>query len=406
MASDEHLKILKLGRWNSWRAKNLGMIPDLSAADIRGMHLMGADLTRVNLSGANLSGVDLSVADLSDSDLSGADLSNADLKRADLSNSDFSFAILNDAIISNADLSNTLCSYAQLSGSNLNGANLSHAVLRGANLRATDLRKSDLSDTDLSNAVLSESVLFYANLSNADLSFADFASTSISSTIFANNDLSLVKGLDQVKHLGPSSIGIDTLYRSAGRIPESFLRGCGLPDELITIIPSHFGLHKAINFYSCFISYSMKDEEFAKRLYSRMRDEQLRVWFAPVDLKGGEKLIDQIKSAIHIQDKVLLVLSENSMQSDWVVAEIREERKVELAEKRRKLFPIRLVDFERIRDWICHDADAGKDLAVEVREYFIPDFSHWKDHESFEASFKGLFKDLRAAKQEESHTDP
>jgi hypothetical protein len=32
-----------------------------------------------------------------------------------------------------------------------------------------------------------------------------------------------------------------------------------------------------------------------------------------------------------------------------------------------------------------------------VREYFIPDFSNWKDHDSFEARFKRLLNDLRAA---------
>ncbi|MGA2852744.1 MAG: hypothetical protein ABSE90_01235 [Verrucomicrobiota bacterium] len=29
---------------------------------------------------------------------------------------------------------------------------------------------------------------------------------------------------------------------------------------------------------------------------------------------------------------------------------------------------------ETLRDWTCFDADRGKDLAKEVREYFIPDF--------------------------------
>jgi hypothetical protein len=47
-------------------------------------------------------------------------------------------------------------------------------------------------------------------------------------------------------------------------------------------------------------------------------------------------------------------------------------------------------------EWECFDADGGKDLAVEVREYFIPDFSSWKDHDAFEKGFARLLKDLRA----------
>src|SRR4029078_1176411 len=176
-----------------------------------------------------------------------------------------------------------------------------------------------------------------------------------------------------------------------------FLRGCGVPDDFITFIPSHFGMQQAIQFYSCFISYSTKDEDFARRLYSRMRDEKLRVWFAPEDVKGGEKLHEQIERAIQLHDRLLIILSEHSMQSEWVMTELRKAREQEIQQKRRKLFPIRMVNFETIREWECFDADSGKDLAIEVREYFIPDFSNWKDHDSFEASFKRLLADLRAA---------
>jgi hypothetical protein len=41
-----------------------------------------------------------------------------------------------------------------------------------------------------------------------------------------------------VRHWGPSTVGIDTLYRSQGNIPEVFLRGVGVPDEMITYIKS------------------------------------------------------------------------------------------------------------------------------------------------------------------------
>ncbi len=57
---------------------------------------------------------------------------------------------------------------------------------------------------------------------------------------------------------------------------------------------------------------------------------------------------------------------------------------------------MRLVDFETLRDWECFDADSGKDLAVELREYFIPDFSHWREPDQFEVAFSRLLEDLRA----------
>ena len=157
---------------------------------------------------------------------------------------------------------------------------------------------------------------------------------------------------------------------------------------------------------SCFISYSHKDEGFARRLYDRMRGEKLRVWFAPEDMQGGQKLIEQIDRAIQVNDRLLLVLSEHSMNSEWVKTEIRKTHHAELrlpkssetseVFSRQKLFPIRLVSIDRIRAWSCFDADTGKDLAVELREYHIPDFSNWKNHDAFESAFADLLRDLRA----------
>jgi hypothetical protein len=66
----------------------------------------------------------------------------------------------------------------------------------------------------------------------------------------------------------------------------------------------------------------------------------------------------------------------------------------------RVLFPISLVPFDVIRDWECFDAGASKDSAREVREYFIPDFSNWKDHEAYAQAFERLMRDLRPASGE------
>ena len=84
------------------------------------------------------------------------------------------------------------------------------------------------------------------------------------------------------------------------------------------------------------------------------------------------------------------------MKSGWVITEIKRAKKVEREENRRKLFPIRLIDFDMIENWECFDADSGKDLAAEVREYYIPGFSNWKDRDSFEREFAKLLGALRA----------
>lgn len=346
MADQEHLQILKKGvaTWNQWRKENPNITP----------YLRGADLMD-------------------------EDYSNVDFSNAELSDADFTFSIL-----TGADLSNAI-----LLGTNLPEAHLENVNLSGSEMNYTNFADSSLSGVNLRGASLGQ-VIF----TNADLRDVDFTSADIVGVIFANNDLSTAKGLDTVIHSGPSSIGIDTIYRSKGNIPESFLLGAGVPDGLITYMPSLLG--QAIEFYSCFISYSHQDEGFAKRLHSRLRDAHIRVWFAPEDIRGGQKLHEQIDRAIQIHDRLLIVLSDSSLKSEWVMTEIRKARKAEIKEKRRKLFPIRLIDYETLREWECFDADTGKDLAVELREYFIPDFSNWRDHDSFEVAFEKLLRDLKA----------
>ncbi len=423
MANPKHLKILKQGVevWNTWRKEQEAEPIDLIGVDLCGMNLNDADF-----SDADLSDVNFSDASLSGANLKRADLKRANLKRASLCNTDFFAASLSDANFSDADLTSANFIGADLydadfSNTDLSGARLSNlggADFHGADLSSADLTYADLSGSNLKKAKLRGAKLDYADLSNTNLSGADLIGAYLTATkvydanlsgvtlngaqllnaIFANVDLSEVNGLEAVIHRGPSTIGLDTLYKSQGKIPDSFLRNAGIPEDVMEHFLPLIRNGPPIQWHSCFISYSTKNEEFARRLHSRMRAANMRVWFAPENLKGGKKLHEQLFEAIQIHDRLLIVLSKHSIQSEWVMTEIRKARETEKKEKRRKLFPIRLCDFETLRDWTCFDADTGKDLAVEVREYFIPDFSKWKDHDAFESAFARLKKDLETEK--------
>jgi hypothetical protein len=390
MDRDEALRLLGSGpngiaEWNR-RRKAKEQIPDLREAN----------LIKANLSGADLGGAYLIKANLSGASLSGANLSGANLREANLSGSNLSGSNLSGANLSGADLGGAYLIEANLSGANLSGADLSGGYLIEANLSGADLGGVDLIEANLSGANLSGADLRGANLKRANLKGADFRGARCWGTQFADIDLSEAVGLELVQHQGPSTVGIDTLFRSKGNIPEVFLRGCGVPESVIVNRFALIGAMEPIQFYSCFISYSTQDVEFATRLHSKMREKGLRVWFAPEDIESGKKIHEQIDRAIQVHDRLLLVLSEHSMSSNWVRDEIRRARRAELKENRRKLFPIRLVEFKTLEDWECFDADVGKDSAVEIREYFIPDFSNWKDHDSFEAAFARLLNDLKA----------
>lgn len=363
MANPEHVEIVRRGAEaiRSWQKSHPHVQFDLTSAELNSVDISNANLSRADFRQATLQNAKLRNANLNGATLSLADLTSADLYLANLRGVQFFAAILARASFREANLA----------GSNFAGADLSGASFEGANLFGVNLF-----GTDLSNAVFSKAVCF--------------------NTIFVNVDLSVAVQLEEAVHNGPSSVGIDTLYKSRGKIPRAFLRGCGVPDALIVNVPDLVSAQEAIQFYSCFISYSHKDEEFTNRLFSRMRDEKLRVWFAPEDMKSGNKIHEQIEDAIRIHDKLLLVLSDESMKSEWVKTEIAHARQREVKEGKRVLFPIRLLPFETIRDWKAFDADTGKDMAREIREYFIPDFSNWKDHDAFESGFKRLLGDLRA----------
>jgi len=342
MANEEHLKILKRGveAWNQWRHANPTIQLDLSEA---------------NLSQANLSGADLRVADLRVADLSGAHLSRADLR-----------------------------------GANLSGANLRGAHLGGADLSETDLSWANLSWADLSRAFLRDANLRVAYLGGADLSGADLSGAIVVATEFGNVDLSVVKGLDRVVHAGPSSVGIDTVYKSKGKIPEAFLRGCGVPDTMITYIQSLVG--QPIQYYSCFISYSSKDQECAERLHADLQAKGVRVWIAPEDLKWGAKIRVGIDESIRKHDKLLLVLSQESVASDWVEQEVETALARERDEKRLVLFPIRL-------DNTVMNIHTGWPALIKNTRN-IGDFRAWKDHDAYQKAFDRLLRDLKAESAE------
>lgn len=285
---------------------------------------------------------------------------------------------------------------ATLAYADLTYADLTQADLSGADLGGADLSYADLINADLIKASLCYADFTGANLKGAELAGADFTNAHLWRTVLADNDLSQVKGLESVRHSGPSSVGIDTIYKSRGEIPEIFLRDCGVPESFMAQMRALVAALEPIQFYSCFISYSHRDEDFTLHLYSRMRNNGLRVWYAPEEMKGGQKLHEQIFRAIHVHDKLLLVLSDHSLQSEWVATEIRRAKTAEREEGRRKLFPIRLVAFDAIQKWECFDAESGKDLGIELREYFIPDFSNWKDRDAFEKAFDRLLCDLKA----------
>jgi uncharacterized protein YjbI with pentapeptide repeats len=391
MANEEHLAILRQGVevWNRWREENAEVRPDISHAELNGLELRHVNFARTDLTSADLSSSRLEHADFSGADAVKADLRRADLRQANLRGTNSRQTDFNGADLRGANLRGSF-SQTDFTGADLRQAQCHGADLIHARFNETDMTGADLSGANLFGAGLQASHLRDTNLTGAELTGVIFGWNTLSDV-----DLKNVLGLEKVRHFAPSTIGIDTIYRSCGEIPDTFLRGAGVPENFITYARSLVG--KPIEFYSCFISYSTADQAFADRLHSDLQSKGVRCWFAPHDIRGGRKLQEQIDEAIRVYDRLLLIISPASMSSEWVGAEIAKARKREQREKRQMLFPVRLVDFDAIRDWEAFDADTGKDSAREIREYFIPDFSRWKDHDAYQAAFDRLLRDLKAA---------
>lgn len=196
----------------------------------------------------------------------------------------------------------------------------------------------------------------------------------------------MAKGLETIRHSGSSTIGIDTIYKSRGKIPEVFLRGCGVPDNFIEYMHSLTG--QAFEYYSCFISYSTKDQEFAERLHADLQAKGVRCWFAPEDLKIGDKFQERIEESIRWHDKLLLVLSETSIQSPWVEREVQAGFEREHKSKKLVLFPIRLDETVM---------ETSKAWAADIRRTrHIGEFGQWREHNSYKKALKRLLRDLKA----------
>lgn len=139
-------------------------------------------------------------------------------------------------------------------------------------------------------------------------------------------------------------------------------------------------------YYSCFISYSSKDEGFAEKLHGDLEGKGVECWFAPEDMKIGDKIRQRIDDEIRQHGKLLLVLTQNSVASDWVESEVEAAFEKERQSKTTVLFPIRLDD-------AVMSTQAA--WAAEIRRTrHIGDFTKWQDAGAYDKGLVRLLRDL------------
>jgi hypothetical protein len=298
---------------------------------------------------------------------------------------DLSLANLTRADLNSADLRETNFSCAHLSGANLTGANLDGAILFEADLYKADLTGANLNGAYLNSADLVETRFLFTKLRNAHFYDAQFLWT-----IFVGTDVSSVEGLETVLHAGRSVVDINSVVLpSEEHILKPFLRGVGFTETQIEYLPSLL-TPRPIQYYSVFISYAHQDEAVAKRLDTDLRKKDVPCWFAPHDLKIGDKIRHRIDECIHLQEKFLLILSEHSVASQWVEHEVETALGKERESQPNVLFPLRLDDavLKSTTGWASH---------IRLTRH-IGDFTNFQDDAAYQKAFATLLRDLKVNK--------
>ena len=350
MANQEQLAILKQGVevWNKWRQESDSII-DLTDADLRPYPLQGIDFSDAYLIRTNLSQVDMSAAYLD----------GARLRGANCSKSNFSDVNFSEVAFDNANLTE-----ANLTNGSYYGARFKSTVLEGANL---------------SGSLLGETIFFDVNLSQ-------------------------VSGLENINHHAPSILSIGTIHASLGRLPVSFLRGCGLNDweiEYAKLYDPNLDNHaiddilyevhnmrasQSLQISPLFISYSHADSVFVDKVEAQLNRKGIRFWRDIHNMRAG-RMEKQVDRAMRLNPTVLLVLSKHSLASDWVEHEVRTARSLEKEMEKDVLCPVALDDSWKNSPW-------SKRIMEQIMEYNILDFSDWKDDTRFEGAFNKLLDSL------------
>lgn len=91
-----------------------------------------------------------------------------------------------------------------------------------------------------------------------------------------------------------------------------------------------------------FISYSCKDKKIVKSFAENLEKNSIEIWFDEWSLHAGENIISSVESGISKSDFLLLMLSDNSLNSGWVDKEWKNKYHLEVKSGNVKVIVIRI----------------------------------------------------------------
>ena len=103
--------------------------------------------------------------------------------------------------------------------------------------------------------------------------------------------------------------------------------------------------------YHLFVSYASEDEAYVSQLSSTLKYLGLQVWFAPLALKIGDKLLDSINAGLIASEYGLIILSQPYISKSWTSYELDVLHRQHI-ENDKKLFPLwHGIDKSQIDAW-------------------------------------------------------
>jgi len=131
-----------------------------------------------------------------------------------------------------------------------------------------------------------------------------------------------------------------------------------------------------------FISYCRSDIEFVRLLHDALTYAGFDCFLDEANMRS-ENFCRRLLREIRTRDRVVLVLSSHSMQSQWIALEARWTVRMEEKVGKCLFAPLRIVPMDSVNAWTLVDSSTGVDIAQRVRTRQIYDFTRWSSSDDF-----------------------
>jgi hypothetical protein len=125
-----------------------------------------------------------------------------------------------------------------------------------------------------------------------------------------------------------------------------------------------------------FISHSSKDKGFVRKLASDLVSSGIKVWIDEQRILVGDSIPEKIAQGLAESDFFLIVVSQNSVESQWVKKELNSALVHEIERRKVAVLPIKLDD---------------ANMPASIHDKLYADFRG-----SYEEGLKGLLSSIRA----------